>query len=1131
MHGLIHLLQEPLIRDSLLNESWKRLFTQRTLQRARDYSGPDYILSAEVSRRSNNLIVIEGTVRGNYRSNYSVSVEFEKTPHGFRSFAECSCPVAYQCKHCAALVQHTVAQLALATTSTEGVEPMIDFWLNSLQESKPDSTLPSKTTPNKHFLAYCICWPVGIHDRPELSLHVGRHLKSGEIRINTKSHAQTSLSNPPQYFDRADIIPTLLFQQLAPTSYGALPSRLPLKGTQAYTLLQEALDTERLFALGASDDPALVRNGEALPISLTWKPLPNGGSQPTLGLPPGSLLIPTTPLLVLVPPNGQSHTTLHPVLTNGHSVSLITNWAKGPTIFSKDVAKLSHKLAALPQPLPAPAKVETKTLPKVKPTPRLTLHRKNPFKHGGVHLSGQPEPIVAELEFLYHGHPAPPNAQGQAKKLPPFTVSTGKSLLSVPRDKSGELKLVETLRSGLGIQLASYTDPVPPSNLTCFIPNADPRDWDLAWAEIIANSLPALREIGWDIIIDTSAKIELYAIGPDNLDTGLTELPDHGIDWFQFDASYLTPSGEKQSLLPLLSAFLQKSDPAIFEESIDGVAEDHETILRDPESAGFVSINTKRLLSLAKSIYDLFGFSPPDEPLHRIQAADLAESLDIDGSDTLRALAELGRKLKSVSSLPKPAIPKSITAKLRDYQTDGFHWMQFLARHSLHGILADDMGLGKTLQALCHIQAEVSGRRTKKRPTLVVAPTSVTGNWAVEAKKFAPKLKVLLLQGPERKERFHLIPKHHLILTSYALLPRDFEELSKHQFHLLVLDEAQYIKNPAAKVAQLVCKLDAAHRMSLSGTPLENHLGELWSQMRFLMPGLLGSSKQFHKNFRSPIERDQDSSAQLSLNRRVAPLLLRRTKEEVATELPKKTEIIHTIPLHQKQIDLYETVRAVMDKRVREAITDKGLAKSHIIVLDALLKLRQICCHPQLLKLPAAKKVTQSAKLDFLTKDLLPTLLEEDRRILLFSSFTSMLALIEQHLNENGIPFAKITGNTKDRQAQVEEFQKGDLPVFLISLKAGGTGLNLTAADTVIHYDPWWNPSAENQATDRAHRIGQTKPVFVHKLISEGSIEQRIQELQAKKAALVEALLTADTSRLRIDQSTLNNLLAPLPQG
>jgi SNF2 family DNA or RNA helicase len=309
---------------------------------------------------------------------------------------------------------------------------------------------------------------------------------------------------------------------------------------------------------------------------------------------------------------------------------------------------------------------------------------------------------------------------------------------------------------------------------------------------------------------------------------------------------------------------------------------------------------------------------------------------------------------------------------------------------------------------------------------------------------------------------------------------------------------------------------------------MENHLGELWSLMRFLMPGFLGDEKSFNTHLRKPIERDRSTAAQLALNRRVAPLILRRTKDQVATELPEKTTLTHRIDLHGRQTDLYESIRAAMDVRVREAIAEKGLAKSHIIVLDALLKLRQICCHPQLLKSEAAQRVTESAKLEFLTTELLPTLIEEGRRILLFSQFTSMLALIEEHLQTEQIPYLKLTGQTKERAELVKKFQSGEVPIFLISLKAGGTGLNLTAADTVIHYDPWWNPAAENQATDRAHRIGQKKPVFVHKLVCTGTIEERILELQGRKSALVEALLSEDTAKLQIDADTLSHLFAPL---
>ena len=622
----------------------------------------------------------------------------------------------------------------------------------------------------------------------------------------------------------------------------------------------------------------------------------------------------------------------------------------------------------------------------------------------------------------------------------------------------------------------------------------------------------------------------MYNIDSDSLDADLIELPDHGIDWFQFKTSYITPEGEKYSLMPMLSEILKANSIEQIKELLATVDKDEKTLGRDPESQAFLYINTYQLFSLVKNIHDLFGELSPDQPLSLLQAADVAETLELNTSQTLRDLAKLGNNLKNITSLPKPEVPASVTATLRNYQLDGFHWLQFLARHSLHGILADDMGLGKTLQTLTHIQAEVTENRLNNRPCLIVAPTSVIGNWKAEAKKFTPDLKVLLLHGANRKDHFDKITDHHIVLTTYALLVRDFDILKQHQYYLIALDEAQYIKNPASKASQLVCKLSSKHRLSLSGTPIENHLGELWAQMRFLMPGLLGSQGAFSKHFRTPIEKYHNPDAQASLNRKIAPLILRRTKDEVATELPPKTHIVHSIPLNDQQIEVYETVRAAMDKRVREAVSDKGLSKSHIIVLDALLKLRQICCHPQLLKLPAAQKIEHSAKLDFLTTDLLPTMLEEGRKILIFSTFTTMLRRIEDHLIETKIPYAKITGSTLNRQNQIDAFQDGHARIFLISLKAGGTGLNLTAADTVIHYDPWWNPAAENQATDRAHRIGQTKPVFVHKLISEGTIEQRIQELQAQKAALVDALLTSDTSRLKIDSATLTNLLSPLTE-
>jgi len=557
--------------------------------------------------------------------------------------------------------------------------------------------------------------------------------------------------------------------------------------------------------------------------------------------------------------------------------------------------------------------------------------------------------------------------------------------------------------------------------------------------------------------------------------------------------------GVQIDLIPLLHQALAylPAQPEGEEASADNLPEtlwlhNGETLIRVP---------SERIRPLAQTLLSILGReSDGTLRLPRLDAAQVMGNTraDWDSSGELKAL---GEKLTDFQALEEVQPPKELNARLRPYQQDGLNWLQFLREFRLGGILADDMGLGKTLQTLACIQSEKSEGRLKA-PALVVCPTTLIANWQSEAKKFTPGLRLLVIHGPRRKPLFDQVAEADLVITSYPLIPRDIERHKEQSYSLAFFDEAQYLKNPATALARAARKLPAENCIALTGTPMENHLGELWSLFDLILPGYLGDQKAFRAEYRKPIEQNGDASRQARLSRRVRPFMLRRTKDQVTPELPEKTEIIRHVELNREQRDLYETVRASMDKRIRELLASKGAARSQIEILDALLKLRQICCHPALLN---SETNAGSAKMDYLL-EMIKELLEEGRRIILFSQFTSMLALIEQALKTAGIRYEKLTGQTRDRATPVKHFQNGESPVFLISLKAGGTGLNLTAADCVIHYDPWWNPAVEQQATDRAWRIGQDKPVFVYRLISEGTVEERIQALQARKSQLADGL-------------------------
>ena len=499
--------------------------------------------------------------------------------------------------------------------------------------------------------------------------------------------------------------------------------------------------------------------------------------------------------------------------------------------------------------------------------------------------------------------------------------------------------------------------------------------------------------------------------------------------------------------------------------------------------------------------------------------ADLVAARDTDGSmprHALPALAELCEALDhppppELSELrqllsgdwPEEEIPDTVKATLRPYQVDGFRWLRLLMSGGLGGILADDMGLGKTLQALCAITAE-GGR------SLVVAPTSVIGNWLAECEKFVPHLSTCRFHGPRR----HLDVSADVVVTSYALLRLD-PSLREQRWTTVVLDEAQAIKNPESQTAQAAFRLQASHRLSLTGTPVENRLDELWSQLHFAMPGILGGRKAFGDRYARPVEQG-DARAAKALRGRIAPFVLRRLKTEVASDLPPRTDLVLRCPMPPEQRQIYDGVHAAARGDLARLLGD-GRA---LEILEVLLRLRQAACHSRLLP---GDRPDVSGKLDVLV-DKLEALAEAGHRCLVFSQWTSHLDLIEERIG--GLDPLRLDGSTRDRDGVVARFQAPDgPPVFLLSLKAGGTGLNLTAADYVFHADPWWNPAVEDQAIDRAHRIGQDKPVVSVKLISEDTVEERILALQEKKRAVAKAVLGDGTVAAGLTREDLLELL------
>lgn len=1022
----------------------------------------------------------------------------------------CSCPVGNRCKHAVALLLAAKRPGAL-------VEKPRDFvlqWASGLKRRLAAQGKPAARAaraPRDAILYAIDCDPHGRSGY--LQLYKGRLDGAGGFSGGEPwySHEQ-ALLKPPSFVRDEDLPVFRLLRQVqrATRGYG---DGVFLRGADGLALLRAALATGRAYVRADEDQPLRpLAEAAPRPARLRWQPLADGLA-PRVETNPAAPVLGTEPLWYLDAAAGQAGPA---ALEEEPAIRALLEL---PALSAAEVPLVAAALKDAAPALPSPLAAQAEPLPLIDAPPRPVLalttaqvwqvlpHRDYP---GAVH-----SPYDYALAFMAYGQaPLPAGSTDTLTTLPDG------SAVEVRRRPEAEAKAMAALRAA-GFQ------PVKPGWLRTYerLPEgALGLAGEPAWQRFFAATAPALRAAGWHI--DTPPDFRHHVLVPE---AWHAELEENASGWFELTLG-IEVEGRRVDLAPLLHG-LFRDDPRWLErKGLAAIPDDEAIVLHDPEGARIL-VPAARIKPLAGTLVDLFD-SPAQgpRPVSRMDAPRLAEAVGAawqrEGFDRLQGWLE---RIRGAAALQPVAAPPGFGAELRPYQREGLAWLQYLRERELGGILADDMGLGKTAQALAHLLTEKLAGRLD-RPALVVLPTSLVFNWRREAERFAPQLRVLSLHGKERHAAFPRIPEHDVCLTTYPLLWRDRARLAAHEYHTVLLDEAQTVKNAASQAAKAVRELSARHRLCITGTPLENHLGELWSQFDFLLPGFLGDAKDFNARWRVPIERRGDVLRRDLLAKRVAPFILRRRKEQVAQELPPKNIVVRTVALEGRQRDLYETVRATMDKRIRDEIAARGFARSQIVILDALLKLRQVCCDPRLLKTEAAARGAEGAKLALLM-DMLPELVDEGRRVLVFSQFTEMLALIEAELEARRIAYALLTGQTRNREEAVAAFQEGRVPVFLVSLKAGGVGLNLTAADTVIHFDPWWNPAAENQATDRAHRIGQTKTVFVYKLVVAGSIEEKILALQEKKAELAAGILSEDADAMvKFGEEDVRNLLAPLPE-
>ena len=1085
-----------------------RNFDHGTLARGTDYARKGKVIAATFVTGD----YIEGEVAGSGGRTYYQRILLKPRKAGVRIEADCTCPMNYNCKHVVAVMLAGLEQLR--NVPPGALDGRAEFWLQQLAllqlHARPPA--PAGAVPDRQFGAVLMPDPSGA--APRLHLIRLRFRADGSIGGAAIDGDLRGLLAPPSRLGEQD---EELVRQLASLRAGAYSNEDGLSGRFGARVLAGLCGAKRLWW---TDSAAALKRGAMLPLrpgparpaQLGWYADGAGDDTVSLrwrfddGTAPAHVL--ATDPMVYLDGDMLGELGVPASLASLAAPSLLALLRQAPSLRPEQRGEMARRLAAqgLDRMLPPPQALKTRQRDDIAPAFTLLLDSEPVYQRGRVQWHD-----YALLSFTYDGM-APEEDEPALHRMVEGTVEL------IVRDIEAEAEALAVL-ARLGFARAATLPALAD------IPGALQLPTEAAWLAFARQGVGRLQADGWQV--EFGGNYRYAVVEAQEWYADLDEEGEGANGWFALELGVIV-DGRRHALLPLLLEMIRRA-PRDFDAASLAARDDGSELLLDLPDDTRLVLPWGRVKPILATLGELFSGERSGDAL-RLPVLGAARLAELERAAQLRwmggeRLRELGRKLDDFAGIRDVGVPSGLQATLRPYQAAGLSWMQFLREYGFGGILADDMGLGKTVQTLAHILFEKEAGRLDA-PALVVAPTSLMGNWQAEAARFAPGLRVLLLHGKDRSALFDQVAGADLVLTTYPLLARDEEALRAQHFHLLILDEAQFIKNSRSRAAQVACLLAARHRLCLTGTPVQNHLGELWSQFHFLMPGLLGDEKTFRAQFRKPIEQHGDTRCKEILVRRVRPFMLRRTKDKVATELPPKTEIVLPVEFGAAQRDLYETVRLAMDRKVRDEIDRKGLARSQIVILDALLKLRQVCCDPRLLKKGAAS--AGSAKLDALL-ELLDTLLSEGRKVLVFSQFTSMLALVGEALRVREVEFAVLTGDTVDRAAPIAAFQQGSAQVFLISLKAGGVGLNLTAADTVIHYDPWWNPASENQATDRAWRIGQEQPVFVYKLLARGTLEEKIQDMQRRKGELANAVLDANTaSSPAIGMDDLQAIFAPL---